>query len=212
MRFRDRAQAGRLLAGLLSEYSERDDVVVLALPRGGVPVGYEVATVLGAQLEAFPVRKLGVPGHEELALGAIASGGICIVNAAVANALGFDDDDVAALVEVEARELARQEELFRGDRPAVDVHDRVAILVDDGLATGASMRSAVVAVGTQSPLEVVIAVPVGAAATIRMLARDVDRLVAVHEPRRFLAVGYWYEDFRPTTDDEVRSLLAAAAV
>jgi putative phosphoribosyl transferase len=211
MRFRDRAHAGQLLAASLSEYADRDDVVVLALPRGGVPVGYEVATRLGAPLEAFPVRKLGFPGQEELALGAIAQGGVFVVNAAVADAAGLDDDDLAGLVAVEARELDRQEQLYRGDRPAVDAAGRVAILVDDGLATGASMRAAVVAVAAQSPLERVVAVPVGAIGTIRSLERDVDRVVALQEPRRFVAVGYWYDDFRPTTDDEVLRLLGARA-
>jgi predicted phosphoribosyltransferase len=209
MRFRDRADAGRQLAALLAEYEKRDDVVVLALPRGGVPVGHEVAARLGAPLEAFPVRKLGLPGHEELAIGAIASGGVRVVNAAVAEAVGFTDDEVEALVEVESRELARQEELYRGDRPPVEVEGRVVILVDDGLATGASMRAAVVAVAARSPLELVVAVPVGAAVTIASLARDVDRVVAVREPRRFVAVGYWYQDFSPTTDSEVQELLTA---
>jgi putative phosphoribosyl transferase len=207
MRFRDRADAGRQLAALLTDYEERDDVVVLALPRGGVPVGYEVAARLGAPLEAFPVRKLGLPGHEELALGAIAPGGVRIVNVAVAEAAAFSDADVDAVVELESRELARQEQLYRGDRPPENTAGRAAIVVDDGLATGASMRAAVAAVAAQSPLELVVAVPVGAAATIAALARDVDRVVAVHQPRRFVAVGYWYEDFRPTTDDEVLELL-----
>lgn len=209
MRFLDRADAGRQLAALLTEYDERDDVVVLALPRGGVPVGYQVAARLGAPLEAFPVRKLGLPGHEELALGAIAPGGVRVVNVAVAEAAGFTDEDFEAVVEVESRELARQEQLYRGDRPPVNAAGRAAILVDDGLATGASMRAAVVSVAAQAPLELVVAVPVGAAATIAALARDVDRVVAVYQPSRFVAVGYWYEDFRPTTDDEVRELLAA---
>ena len=209
MRFRDRADAGRQLAALLTGYEERDDVVVLALPRGGVPVGYEVAARLGAPLEVFPVRKLGLPGHEELALGAIAPGGVRVVNVAVAEAAGFSDSDVDAVVEVESRELARQEQLYRGDRPPANTAGRVAIVVDDGLATGASMRAAVVAVAAQSPLELLVAVPVGAAPTIAALARDVDRVVAVRQPRRFVAVGYWYEDFHPTTDDEVRELLAA---
>jgi predicted phosphoribosyltransferase len=209
MRFRDRAHAGQLLAALLLGYEGRDDVLVLALPRGGVPVGYEVAARLRAPLEAFPVRKLGLPGHEELALGAIASGGVRVVNAAVAEAAGFAEDDVEALVEVETHELARQEQLYRGGRRPVEAGGRAAIVVDDGLATGASMRAAVVAVAAQSPRELVVAVPVGAGATIKALARDVDRVVVVHEPRRFVAVGYWYDDFRPTTDDEVRDLLAA---
>jgi len=209
MRFRDRADAGRHLAALLTDYDERDDVVVLALPRGGVPVGYEVAARLGAPLEPFPVRKLGLPGHEELALGAIAPGGVRVVNVAVAEAAGFSDSDVDAVVDVESRELARQEQLYRGDRPPVNTAGRVAIVVDDGLATGASMRAAVVAVAARSPLELVVAVPVGAAVTIASLAREVDRVVAVREPRRFVAVGYWYRDFSPTTDSEVRELLTA---
>jgi predicted phosphoribosyltransferase len=209
MRFHDRAHAGRLLAERLLEYEGRDDVLVLALPRGGVPVGYEVAVRLGAPLEAFPVRKLGVPGHEELALGAIAADGVRVVNASVVEAVAFTEDEVDALVEVESRELARQEALYRGGRAPLDAAGRAAILVDDGLATGASMRAAVVAVAAQSPRELVVAVPVGAGVTISVLAGDVDRVVTVHEPRRFVAVGYWYEDFSPTTDDEVRRLLAA---
>jgi predicted phosphoribosyltransferase len=210
MRFRDRAHAGQLLAASLLEYAERDGVVVLALPRGGVPVGYEVARRLSAPLDVFPVRKLGLPGHEELALGAIAPGGICVVNAAVASAAGFGDDDLAAVAAVEQRELERQERLYRGARPALDLANRAVILVDDGLATGASMRAAVAAAYARSPAEIVVAVPVGAVSTIRALARSVERVVALQEPRRFLAVGYWYENFQPTDDDEVRRLLGAA--
>jgi predicted phosphoribosyltransferase len=210
MRFRDRAHAGQLLAASLLEYAERDGVVVLALPRGGVPVGYEVARRLSAPLDVFPVRKLGLPGHEELALGAIAPGGICVVNAAVASAAGFDDDDLAAVAAVEQRELERQERLYRGARPPLDLANRAVILVDDGLATGASMRAAVAAAYARSPAEIVVAVPVGAVSTIRALARSVERVVALQEPRRFLAVGYWYENFQPTDDDEVRRLLGAA--
>ncbi len=210
MRFHDRAHAGQLLAASLPEYAERDDVVVLALPRGGVPVGYEVARRLSAPLDVWPVRKLGLPGHEELALGAIAPGGICVVNAAVARAAGFDDDDLAAVAAVERRELERQEKLYRGERPPVSIANRAVLLVDDGLATGASMRAAVAAASARSPAEIVVAVPVGAVSTIRALERSVDRVVAVQEPRRFVAVGYWYEDFRPTDDDEVRRLLGVA--
>lgn len=208
MRFRDRAHAGQLLAASLLDYAGREDVVVLALPRGGVPVAHEVARRLGAPLDVLPVRKLGLPGHEELALGAIAPGGVRVVNGIVVDAAGVDEDDLAALVAAEEHELRRQEHLYRGDRPPVDVRDRVAILVDDGLATGASMRAAAAAVAARSPLELVVAVPVGAASTLAALARDVDRVVAVHQPRRFLAVGYWYDDFMPTTDGEVRQLLA----
>jgi putative phosphoribosyl transferase len=207
MRFRDRAHAGQLLASALADYAERDDVVVLGLPRGGVPVAFEVAVRLGAALDVLPVRKLGVPGHEELALGAIAAGGVRVVNPSVVNAVKLRDAEVEALVEVEGRELARQEQLYRGDRPRVPLRGRIVIVVDDGLATGASMRAAVLAVRKEGPAEVVAAVPVGAAPTIRDLAREVDRAVTVEQPRRFLAVGYWYEDFSPTGDDEVRALL-----
>jgi putative phosphoribosyl transferase len=208
MRFRDRAHAGQLLAAELSDLAERDDVVVLGLPRGGVPVADEVAKKLAAPLDVLPVRKLGVPGQEELALGAIAGGGVRVVNPAVADAAGLADVDVEALVAVEGRELMRQEELYRGDRPRTPLRGRVVIVVDDGLATGASMRAAVAAVRAEDPAEVVVAVPVGASSTLHALAGEVDRVVAVESPRRFLAVGYWYEDFRPTTDDEVRAVLA----
>jgi putative phosphoribosyl transferase len=208
MRFRDRAHAGQLLAAELSDLAERDDVVVLGLPRGGVPVADEVAKKLAAPLDVLPVRKLGVPGQEELALGAIAGGGVRVVNPAVADAAGLADVDVEALVAVEGRELMRQEQLYRGDRPRTPLRGRVVIVVDDGLATGASMRAAVAAVRAEDPAEVVVAVPVGASSTLHALAGEVDRVVAVESPRRFLAVGYWYEDFRPTTDDEVRAVLA----
>ncbi len=206
MRFRDRAHAGQLLAALLSE-SSGSDAVILGLPRGGVPVAYEVARTLGATLDVLPVRKLGLPGHEELALGAIAPGGVRVVNGSVADAAGLDDDEIDALVEHEAHELARQERLYRGDRAPAELAGRTVILVDDGLATGASMRAAAIAAASQAPRDVVAAVPVAASSTVKALSRDVDRVVALLEPRRFVAVGYWYDDFEPTTDAEVEALL-----
>ena len=206
MRFRDRAHAGQLLAASLSKYAG-GDAVVLGLPRGGVPVAHEVAGALGATIDVLPVRKLGLPGHEELALGAIASGGVRVVNGSVARAAGFDDDAIDALVERETVELARQEQLYRGDSPPAALAGRTVILVDDGLATGASMRAAALAAAGRAPREVVVAVPVAASSTLKSLSRDVDRVVALLEPRRFLAVGYWYDDFAPTSDAEVQALL-----
>jgi putative phosphoribosyl transferase len=211
MRFRDRAQAGQLLAAELEEYSGRDDVVVLALPRGGVPVALEVARGLGAPLDVFPVRKLGVPGHEELAVGAIGPGGVRVTNPLVVAEARIGRDELEAIAEVEARELERQEQLYRRGRPPLELAGRTAILVDDGLATGASMRAAALAASAGLPREVVVAVPVAAGSTARKLSREVDRVVCVLTPPRFLAVGAWYDDFGPVSDDEVRRLLDAAS-
>jgi len=208
MRFRDRAHAGQLLAAELEEYSGRDDVTVLALPRGGVPVALEVARGLGAPLDVFPVRKLGVPGHEELAVGAIGPGGVRVTNPLVVAEARVGRDEIDAIAEVEARELERQERLYRGGRPPLELAGRTAILVDDGLATGASMRAAALAASARLPREVVVAVPVAAESTARELSREVDRVVCVLTPPRFLAVGAWYDDFGPVGDDEVRRLLA----
>jgi putative phosphoribosyl transferase len=211
MRFRDRAQAGQLLAAELEEYSGRHDVVVLALPRGGVPVALEVARGLGAPLDVFPVRKLGVPGHEELAVGAIGPGGVRVTNPLVVAEARIGRDELEAIAEVEARELERQEQLYRRGRPPLELAGRTAILVDDGLATGASMRAAALAASAGLPREVVVAVPVAAGSTARKLSREVDRVVCVLTPPRFLAVGAWYDDFGPVSDDEVRRLLDAAS-
>jgi putative phosphoribosyl transferase len=209
MRFRDRAHAGQLLADELEEYSGRDDVVVLALPRGGVPVAVEVARGLDAPLDVFPVRKLGVPGHEELAVGAIGPGGVRVTNPLVVAEARVERDEIDAIAEVEARELERQERLYRGGRSPLELAGRTAILVDDGLATGASMRAAALAASARLPREVIVAVPVAAESTARELSREVDRVVCVLTPPRFLAVGAWYDDFGPVSDDEVRRLLAS---
>jgi putative phosphoribosyl transferase len=211
MRFRDRAHAGQLLVAELEEYSGRDDVVVLALPRGGVPVALEVARGLAAPLDVFPVRKLGVPGHEELAVGAIGPGGVRVTNPLVVAEARVGRDEIDAIAEVEARELERQERLYRGGRSPLELAGRAAILVDDGLATGASMRAAALAASARLPREVIVAVPVAAESTARELSREVDRVVCVLTPPRFLAVGAWYEDFGPVSDDEVRRLLDAAS-
>jgi len=209
MRFRDRAHAGQLLAAELEEYSGRDDLVVLALPRGGVPVAFEVARGLGAPLDVFPVRKLGVPGHEELAVGAIGPGGVRVTNPLVVAEAQISEDQLDAIAELESRELLRQERLYRGERPPLELQGRTVILVDDGLATGASMRAAAVAAAAQEPREVVVAVPVAAESTVRELRQEVDRVVCLLTPPRFLAVGAWYEDFGPVDDDEVRRLLTS---
>jgi predicted phosphoribosyltransferase len=211
MRFRDRVDAGRVLAGSLQEYRGRDDLVVLALPRGGVPVGFELARRLEAPLDVFLVRKLGVPGHEELAMGAIASGGVRVVNDAVVAELGLTDDDIARVATTEGRELDRREHLYREGRTPIDVRDRTVILVDDGLATGASMRAAVQAVRALHPDRVVVAVPVAAESACVELRAEVDEIVCALTPEPFLSIGSWYEDFSQTSDDEVRGLLAQSA-
>jgi putative phosphoribosyl transferase len=208
--FRDRTQAGRLLAERLGEYANRHDVIVLALPRGGVPVAFEVARALHSPLDIFVVRKLGVPGHEELAMGAIATGKVVILDSDTVHALRIPEHLVAAAVELEGQELARREEIYRGERPKPEVSGRIAILVDDGLATGASMRAAVAALRKLGPARIVVAVPVAAPSTCEHLAAEVDEIVCCRTPEPFYAVGLWYENFDQTTDDEVRDLLARA--
>ena len=209
-RFRDRADAGRYLGEALSTYAGRDDVVVLALPRGGVPVGFEVALTLEAPLDVFVVRKLGVPGHEELAFGAIASSGARILNRDVIRHLGLTSDAIDAVSERERAELTRRERLYRGDRPDRTLTDKTVILVDDGLATGASMRAAVVAVRAQSPARIVVAVPTAALDTCAALSAEVDELVSPLRPENFYAVSLWYDRFEQVSDDEVRTLLKRA--
>jgi putative phosphoribosyl transferase len=210
-RFRDRGEAGRLLAGLLRSYAGREDVIVLALPRGGVPIGHEVAKFLGVPLDVFVVRKLGVPGHEELAMGAIASGGLVVLDSGVITALGVDDSAVRRTIEAELRELRRREELYRGSHVPPALEGKTIILVDDGLATGSTMRAAALAVRQLNPKRLVVAVPVAAEETCNDFRADVDDVVCALTPRPFHAVGLWYENFTQTTDDEVRELLADAA-
>jgi putative phosphoribosyl transferase len=210
-RFRDRAEAGRLLAELLHGYAGRDDVIVLALPRGGVPVGYEVAKALGAPLEVFVVRKLGVPGHEELAMGAIASGGLLVLDRQLVSSLGISDSEIQRVVAAELRELERREATYRGGRSPPELAEKTVILVDDGLATGSTMHAAALAVRQRRPARVVVAVPVAAAQTCDEFRNEVDEIICAVTPRPFHAVGLWYEDFSQTSDEEVRELLAQSA-
>lgn len=209
-RFRDRTEAGQLLATKLAAYADRPDVLVLALPRGGVPVAFEVARALHAQLDVIIVRKLGVPGEEELAMGAIASGGVCVLNDGVVRMLGIPEEVIHKVAVHEQHEVERRERLYRGDRPAYEVRGRTVILVDDGIATGATMRAAVAAVRQQQPARIVIAVPAAASATCKKFAAEVDELVCIIRPEAFCAVGFWYENFSQTTDEEVRDLLRQA--
>lgn len=211
MLFRDRHDAGRQLAARLTHYEDRPDVLVLALPRGGVPVGYEVADALRAPLDVFLVRKLGVPGQEELAMGAIASGGIRVLNDSVVRLLGLSEADIAPVEADERRELDRREREYRAGRPPLDVAGKVVILVDDGLATGSSMRAAVRALHSMDPARIVVAVPVGARETCEELELEADEAVCAREPEPFHAVGVWYENFSQTSDEEVRDLLARRA-
>ena len=210
MIYRDRTEAGRRLAAELTDYADRPDVLVLALPRGGVPVAYEVAKALRAPLDIFLVRKLGVPGHEELAMGAIATGGVRVLNEDVMRYISIPDATIDAVAAKEQRELERREKLYRGDRPAPDVKGKTVILVDDGLATGSTMRAAAAALRQQKPARIVVAVPVSAVQTCDEYRMGVDEIVCAVTPEPFHAVGMWYEDFSQTTDEEVRDLLARA--
>jgi predicted phosphoribosyltransferase len=210
--FRDRAEGGRRLAEKLGKYAGRPDVLVLALPRGGVSVAFEVSQALGAPLDVLVVRKLGVPGHEELAMGAIASGGAWVLNNHLMKTL---QPSIRMIQEVAAREhqeLTRRERIYRGDRPALEVRGRTVILVDDGLATGSTMRAALAAVRRRKPAHLIVAAPAAAPSTCAELAKEVDECVCVITPNSFHAVGVWYEDFSQTTDDEVRDLLERASV
>jgi putative phosphoribosyl transferase len=209
--FEDRREAGRALEAPLRQYAGRDDVVVLALPRGGVPVAYEVARALDAPLDLFLVRKLGTPGHRELAMGAIASGGVRVLNDDVVRWYGIPQDEIDAVAREEERELRRRELAYREGREPAPIEGRVVILVDDGLATGSTMRAAVKAVRQRQPSRVVVAVPVGARETCDELSAIADEVFCVRTPEPFSAVGQWYLDFDQTTDEEVRRLLSERA-
>jgi predicted phosphoribosyltransferase len=209
MIFRDRHDAGRKLAEKLSEYAGRDDVLVLALPRGGVPVAYEVAVKLAAPLDVFLIRKLGVPGHEELAMGAIASGGTRVLNKGIVTGLHIPVQVIDAVAEAEKRELARREIAYRDGTAAADLKDKIVILIDDGLATGATMKAAVLAIKEQRPRKVIVAVPVSAPDTCEEMEADADAVICAETPQPFYGVGMWYRDFQQTTDEEVRKLLKA---
>jgi putative phosphoribosyl transferase len=210
MPFHNRAEAGRQLALKLTHYARRDDVIVLALPRGGVPVGAEVATALAAPLDVFLVRKLGVPSQRELAMGAIASGGVRVFNEDVLRQVGPSEATIERVTAAETLELERREQAYRGDRPPPDVRGKTVILADDGLATGASMRAAVAAVRKLAPARVVVAVPVGATDTCADLRAEADEVVCLQTPDPFYAVGQWYVDFGETSDAEVREALASS--
>jgi predicted phosphoribosyltransferase len=211
MLFHDRLDAGRFLASKLRRFANRPDTVILALPRGGVPVGFEVAKALNAPLDVFVVRKLGVPGHEELAMGAIASGGIRVLNEDVVHALAIPDQVIDRVAATEERELERREGDYRDDRPPVEVQGRTVILVDDGLATGSSMRVAVLALKRKRPAQIVVAVPVAAPTTCAAFEPEVDQVICAVTSEAFHSVGQWYEDFTQTSDEMVRDLLRRSA-
>lgn len=207
VRFRDRRDAGRKLAQKLLQYAGHPDVIILALPRGGVPVAYEVALALNVPLDVFIVRKLGLPAQEELAIGAIASGGIRVLNEDIVRPLNIPEEVIDHVAQRELRELQRRERIYRGDRPAPEIRDRTVILIDDGLATGASMRAAVAGLRTQNPKRVVVAVPTASPETCEAFEAEVDEIVCAITPEPFLGVGRWYEDFSQTTDEGVRLFL-----
>jgi predicted phosphoribosyltransferase len=209
--FKDRRDAGRKLAQYLTQYADQPDVIVLGLPRGGVPVAFEVARALNAPLDIFLVRKLGLPGHEELAMGAIASGGLRVLNDDIVGALNIPEAVVVAVARRERAELERRERAYRGDRPPLDVHGKTVILVDDGLATGSSMRAAVAGLRARQPAQIVVAVPTAAPETCEAFENEVDEVVCAVTPQPFFGVGMWYEDFSQTSDEEVRRLLEEAS-
>jgi putative phosphoribosyl transferase len=210
MLFKDRADAGRRLSSRLSQFAGHDGVLVLALPRGGVPVGFEIARALMSPLDVLVVRKLGVPGQEELAMGAIASGGIHVINSDIVHALDISVQQVNETVAHEQRELERREQLYRGNRKAPDIRDHTVILIDDGVATGSTMRVAISAVRQQNPALLIVAVPVGSNSVCRQLDNEADSVVCLHTPVDFYAVGQWYRSFTQTSDEEVRELLDRA--
>jgi predicted phosphoribosyltransferase len=208
--FKDRRDAGKKLAQKLSAYANQSNMLILALPRGGVPVAYEVALALNVSLDIFLVRKLGLPGREELAIGAIASGGVRILNTDIIRMLSVPQEVINFVARRELQELQRRERLYRGNRPSPEVRDRKVILIDDGLATGASMRAAVAGLRAQHPSRIIIAVPAAAAETCDALRSEVDEVICAITPEPFYGVSRWYEDFSQVTDEEVRTLLENA--
>ena len=212
MGFRDRAHAGRELADRLHPYAGRENLLILGLPRGGVPVAFEVARELEAPLDVFVVRKLGLPGQEELAIGAIASGGVRVLNDEVVGALNVDEETIAQVAAAEGAELERRERLYRGERAPAELRRRTVILVDDGLATGATMRAAARAVRAQEPERLVVAVPLAAKDACERVRADADEVVCLQTPDPFAAIGLWYEDFAPTSNEQVRELLHRSEV
>jgi predicted phosphoribosyltransferase len=210
-RFQNREEAGRMLAAKLTEYANRSDVLVLALPRGGVPVAYQIAKALNAPLDVLLVRKLGVPGQEELAMGAIASGGVCVLNDDVVGYMNEPEEIIVAIVERENKELKRRERAYRDDLPPPDVRGKTVILVDDGLATGSTMRAAVTAMKKMNPARIVVAVPVAAKSVYLEFSEAVGEIACILTPEPFQGVGLWYRDFSQTSDDEVRALLKRAS-
>ncbi|OUL21191.1 phosphoribosyl transferase [Nostoc sp. T09] len=211
MLFQDRSLAGQLLAQDLALYANRPDVLVLALPRGGVPIAFEIAKVLNVVLDVWLVRKLGVPNQQELAMGAIASGDVQIVNQDIVRDFNLSERTIAKVAAQEYQELKRREQLYRGNRPFPKLQGKTVILVDDGLATGATMLAAIIAVQKQQPARIVVAVPVAASPAYQQLADKVDEMVCLSTPTPFYSVGQWYQRFPQTTDDEVRDLLRKAA-
>jgi putative phosphoribosyl transferase len=207
-RFRNRTEAGQILASHLREYANRENVLILGLARGGVPVAFEVAKALNAPLDVCIVRKLGVPGHEELAMGALASGGIKVLNYDVISSLGIDGEIIRAVAAEELQELQRRDRTYRGNIPPINVKNKTVILIDDGIATGSSIRAAIAIIKQQLPARIVVAVPVAPPSTYEELRSEVDEIVCLQIPPALSAIGIWYEDFSQTTDDEVRELLA----
>jgi putative phosphoribosyl transferase len=205
--YKNRSEAGRELANALQPYANRPDVLVLGLPRGGVPVAYRVAKSLNAPMDLMLVRKLGLPGHEELAMGAIATGGIRVLNAEVLQGSGISEAQIEQVAAVELQELRRRERIYRDDRPIPEVHDRCVILIDDGLATGATMQAAIAALRQQKPSEILVAIPVAPPDTVASLQQQADAVICPAMPEPFFGVGVWYADFAQVTDAEVRELL-----
>jgi len=206
-RFTDRFEAGKVLAEELKDYANKPEVIILALPRGGVPVAYEVAKALAAELDVFIVRKLGVPWQEELAMGAIGMPGIVVFNDNIIDALNISQDEIDHAISVESQEMQRRDKEYRGNRPFPDLANKTVILVDDGIATGATIRAAIQALKRQNPTKIIVAVPVAAIDTCQEISKIVDKLICPLQPKEFYGVGAWYNDFSQTTDAEVHALL-----